>query len=109
MRASEAARGPTPLSMEDPEVQRVLTELLATDLEEYDGEEAIERALSDCLARMKARSQRRVGELLQRQMEEAERAGDHQTVERLQAQFLALKRDHTRHAVWTGREGRESI
>ena len=93
-----AAYGPTPLAMEEPEVQRVLTELLATDLEEYDGEKAIERALSDCLARVKARGERRVREALQRRMEEAERAGDHKTVEQLQAQFLALTSDRTRRA-----------
>jgi DNA primase len=106
---SGAAHGPAPLdvahgrplAMEEPDVQRVLTELLATDLGEYDGEEAIERALSDCLTRIKARLERRAGEELQRQMEEAERAGDHKTVERLQAQFLALKRDRAHGTVQT--------
>ena len=104
---SGAARGPAPLdvahggplAMEEPDVQRVLTELLATDLGEYDGEEAIERAVSDCLTRIKARLERRASEELQRQMEEAERAGDHKTVERLQAQFLALKKDRAHGSV----------
>jgi hypothetical protein len=85
--------------MEEPEVQRVLTELLATDLGEYDGEEAIERALSDFLTRIKARGERRAREELQRQMEEAERAGDHKTVERLQEQFLALRTDRAHGAA----------
>lgn len=104
---SVASRGPAPfdvahgrpLAMEEPEVQRVLTELLATDLEEYDGEEAIERALSDFLTRIKARGERRAREELQRQMEEAERAGDHKTVERLQEQFLALRTDRAHGAA----------
>ena len=95
---SGVAYGPMPLAMEEPEVQRVLTELLATDLEEYDGEEAIQRALSDCLSRVRARGDRRAREVLQRQMEEAERAGDHKTVEQLQARFLALKGDRTHRA-----------
>jgi DNA primase len=96
---SGVARGPVPLVIEEPEVRRVFAELLATDLGQYDGEEAIERALSDCLARIKGKRDRRAGEDLQRQMEEAERAGDHQTVERLQTQFLALKKDRGRGAV----------
>jgi len=78
----------------EPEVQRAFTELLATDLGEYDGEEAIERTLSDCLARIGARRERRAREELQRRLEEAEREGDHKAVEHLQEQFLALKRDH---------------
>jgi len=88
-----AAPGQAPLAMEEPEVQRTLTELLATGLEEYDGEEAIQRALFDCLARMRSRGERHATELLQRKMEEAEQAGDHKTVEQLQVQFLALRKD----------------
>ena len=88
-----AGRGAISLATVEPETQRVLTQLLATDLEEYDGEEAIEQALSDYLARIKVRRERRTGEDLRRQMEAAERAGDHATVTRLQAQFLALSRD----------------
>lgn len=94
--ASEARRGATPLATMDPEVQRVLSQLLATDLGEYEGEEAIERALSDYLACLKVRRERQRGEELRRQMEAAERTGDHATVERLQAQFLTLNRDRTR-------------
>lgn len=95
-----AGRGAISLATVEPEVQRVLTQLLATDLGEYDGEDAIEQALSDCLARLKVRRERQMGEELRRQMEEAERAGDHATVARLQAQFLALNRDRSRsHAA----------
>jgi len=99
VRGPVGAPGPAPIAMQEPEVQRVLTELLATDLGEYDSEEAIDRTLSDCLMRIKARSDRRAGEELQRKLAEAERAGDHKTVERLQAQFLALKKDRARNAV----------
>ena len=88
-----------PLAMEEPEMQRVLTELLATDLGEYDGEEAIGRAVSDCLARIRARRERRAREELQKRLEEAEQAGDHKAVEHLQEQFLALKRDHAPDTV----------
>lgn len=90
---SGAQRGATPIAAVEPEVQRVLTQLLATDLGEYDGEEAIDRALSDYLTRLTIRRERERGEELRRQMEAAERAGDHATVERLQAQFLALNRN----------------
>ncbi len=99
VRGPVGAPGPAPIAMQEPEVQRVLTELLATDLGEYDSEEAIDRTLSDCLMRIKARSDRRAGEELQRKLAEAERAGDHKTVERIQAQFLALKKDRARNAV----------
>ena len=92
----EAGHGAIPLATEQPEVQRILTQLLATDLGEYDGEEAIERALSDCLMRLKVRRERAKGEELRRQMEAAERAGDHATVAQLQAQVLALGRDRAR-------------
>ncbi|MDE2484684.1 MAG: DNA primase [candidate division NC10 bacterium] len=88
-----ADRGAIPLATVEPEAQRVLTELLATDLVEYDGEEAIERALSDYLVYLKVRRERTKGEELRRQMEAAERAGDHAAVARLQTQFLALSRD----------------
>ncbi len=92
----DARRGATPLATMEPEAQRVLSQLLATDLGEYEGEEAIERALSDCLTRLKVRREREKGEELRRQMEAAERTGDHATVERLQAQFLTLDRGRTR-------------
>ncbi len=90
---------PVPLATQEPEVQRVLTELLATDLGEYDSEDAIDRSLSDCLMRIKVRGERRAGEELQRKLAEAERVGDHKAVERLQAQFLALKKGRARNAV----------
>jgi len=96
---SGATRGQPPLAMEEPEVQRVLTELLATDLEEYEGEEGVARAVSDCLSWMKARGARRAAELLQQRIEEAERSGDHGAVEQLQAELLALKKDRARGAV----------
>ncbi len=96
---SASARGTASLALEQPDVQRLFTELLATDLGEYDGEEAIQRALSDFLTRIKARSEQRAGEELQRQIERAERAGDHRAVERLQAQFLALKKDRARNVA----------
>ncbi|CBE69829.1 MAG: DNA primase [Candidatus Methylomirabilis oxygeniifera] len=89
----ETGRGATPLAAIEPEAQRILTQLLATDLAEYDGEEAVERALSDCLARLTARRERKKGEELRRQMEAAERAGDHAMVAHLQAEFLALNRN----------------
>jgi DNA primase len=89
----EAGRSAIPLATVEPEAQRVLTELLATDLGAYEGEEEIERVLSDCLARLKARRSREKSKALRQQMEEAERAGDHTTVERLLAQILALSRD----------------
>jgi DNA primase len=92
-------RGRAPLSMEEPEVQRVLTELLATDLEEYEGEEGIARAVSDCLSWVNTRRARRDAELLQRRIDEAERGGDHAAVERLQAELLALRKDRSRGAV----------
>src|SRR5574337_935263 len=94
----EAGRGAISLATVEPEAQRVLTQLLATDLGEYDGEEAIERALSDYLARLAVRREREKGEELRRQMEAAEQAGDHATVARLQAQFLALSRDRSPRA-----------
>lgn len=96
--AFEAAPG-RPLAMEEPEMQRVLSELLATDLHEYDGRDAIDRTLSDCLTRIAARRERRASEQLQRRMEEAEHAGDHTTVERLQAEFLALRKDPTSRGI----------
>lgn len=89
----ETGRRAISLTMVEPEAQRVLTRLLATDLGEYDGEEAIEQALSDYLTRITVRREREKGEQLRRQMEVAERAGDHATVAHLQAQFLALSRD----------------
>ena len=95
----ETGRGATPLATVEPEAQRVLTQLLATDLGEYDGEEAIEQALSDYLTRLTIRREREKGEELRRQMDAAERAGDHAAVERLQTQFLALNRDRTRSHV----------
>jgi len=103
---SRTASGPVSLAMEEPEVQRVLSELLATDLGEYEGEDAIERTLSDCLGWVKARGERRAGEELQQQMKEAERAGDYITLERLQARLLSLKKDQAHRAVQSGREGR---
>jgi DNA primase len=94
-----------PLALEEPEVQRVLSRLLATPLEEYDDEAAIEQAVLDCLARIQARFERREREQLRRQMEQAEQAGDHAAVARLQARVLALTRDRDRRdsgaAWWT--------
>jgi DNA primase len=87
------------LSTVEPEMQRVLTQLLATDLEEYDGEEAIEQALTDYLTRIKVRREREQGEELRQQMAAAERAGDHAAVARLQAQFLALGKDRAQSYV----------
>ncbi|NJD68791.1 MAG: DNA primase, partial [candidate division NC10 bacterium] len=92
----EAGRAAIPLAAMEPEAQRMLTELLATDLEEYEGEEAIERALTDYLTRLTLRRTREQGEELRRQIDAAERAGDHAAVAQLQAQFLALGRDRTR-------------
>jgi DNA primase len=103
---AEAATAPVSLALEEPEVQRVLSELLATDLGEYEGEDAVERALSDCLWRVKSKGERRAGEELQRQIQEAERAGDYPAVENLQARLLALKKDQAHRAVQSGREGR---
>lgn len=101
---SGANRGAVSLATGEPETQRVLAQLLATDLGEYDGEKAIERALSDCLMRVKARCEREKGEELRRQMEAAERAGDHEMVARLLAQFLALNsnRDRSLASVSSG-------
>ncbi len=98
---SGESRGQPPLAMEEPEVQRALAELLATDLEEYEGEEEIVRAVVDCLSRMKARGDRRAAEMLQQRIEEAERAGDHGVVEQLQAEFLELRKGRAPRTVQT--------
>jgi DNA primase len=92
----ETAGGAVLLASEGPEVQRAFAQLLATDLGEYDGDEAIERALDDCVERLRIKADRRTGESLQRKMTDAERAGDHAALERLQAQFMALKRERGR-------------
>lgn len=73
------------ISQQDPEIREVLTELLAMDLKAYEG--AVEKVVSDCIDRLKARRERREREGLRRSLEEAERSGDQEAIERLLRAF----------------------
>lgn len=78
------------VSQQDPEVQRVLTELLASDLAAYEG--ALEQTVSDCIRHLRMRRERWRREELRRQLAEAQRLGDERAQARLKASHPEWRR-----------------